>query len=229
MRRVIERAAFSLSTIDAALSLIDEVVGAPPWGMLWLRHLAAMDVTGEVTVDISNVVALTLSQRNAQTARSQGLPEVLLTPLRWWSWLVGGSLSTDADRTQMALEAYPPSEQTAVGLTEKTLTESMSALAQLGYRLPFAAALALSVNSSASRITVTRSTGRGGVLIVVELYAATDTSELNEVFSRLRESAGTRCAFATHWSDEAGCHYLEAFNDIAPSDNFAPPSAATSG
>lgn len=220
MARIIERCPVSRDAIDSAISLIDEIVGAPAWGVLWLRHLVELGVEGEVQVDVSNVLALVLQQA---TTPPTGLTEDQLVPLRWWSWLTGGTVIADGDYARLILEGYPPTDTTIVGNAEQTLTECFSAVAEFGFRLPLAVAIALSAGGDASAIKWRRTTGRRGELMVVELCAATQGTELSAVFNQLQSSAGTRVAFARSWSDPMGWHYLEAFNELAPSENYTPP------
>ena len=87
-----------------------------------------------------------------------------------------------------------------------------------------AVAVALSAKAEQSSARLSRSMGRRGELMILELCAATEGAELSAVFDQLVRSAGTRCAFARSWSDAEGWHYLEAFNEIAPSENYAGPA-----
>ncbi len=221
MGRIIESCVFSLATLEEALAMIDELTGLPRWGRLWLSHLATVGIEGAIEVDVSNVLSVILRQ---PASVEPGLSEEQLTPLRWWSWLVGGTVIADGTTARLVLEGYPPSDASVVGEAEKTVTESMASLSTFGYRLPFAVAIALSAQADKSRACLSRSVGRRGELMILELCAATEGAELSAVFDQLVRSAGPRCAFARVWNDREGWHYLEAFTELAPSENYSPPA-----
>jgi hypothetical protein len=221
---VIDRCSFDEPSLEAALSLIEEVSSLPAFGARWLRKLARDGFAGEVTVDVSNVLSLSLSRGPFGAGAAPS--EADLRPLQWWAALVRGSVLRIDDRAVLSLEAYPLTETTLVGGADVPAFDSLPALDSYGYRLPFAVAIALSSaveqRPEATWIRVTRARARGGSLDVVELAIPSASDGVREALLNLGKSAGTSVAVASVFSEGGGWGYLEAFNDEFASANYAP-------
>lgn len=224
MAAVIDRCAFDEASIEAALSLIEEVSSLPAFGARWLRKLARDGFAGEITVDVSNVLSLSLGR--GPLGSSLAPSEEDLRPLQWWAALVRGSVLRMDDRAILAIDPYPVTDTTLVGGVATPAFDALPALDAWGYRLPFAVAIALSsaVNSApeSTWVRATRSRARGGTLDLVELAIPVATDGVRESLLALAKSAGPRAAMAITFSEGAGWGYLEAFNDDFPSGNWAP-------
>ncbi|MBL8677695.1 MAG: hypothetical protein JNK05_00900 [Myxococcales bacterium] len=221
---IIDRCPFGESSVDQALSLIEEVASAPTFGARWLRKLARDGYAGEITVDVSNVLQLSLAR--GPIGYSAGPTEEDLRPLQWWAALVRGSVMRMDNGAVFAIEAYPITETTLVGGPGVNAFDALPALDQYGYRLPFAVAVALSAaveeRPNDTVVRVIRARARGGTLDVVELALPVARDGVRDALVALAKSAGTRVALAVPFGEGGGWGYLEAFNDEYPSDNFAP-------
>lgn len=224
MAAVIDRCSFDEASIEAALSLIEEVSSLPTFGARWLRKLARDGFAGEVTVDVSNVLSLSLGR--GPLAASIAPSEDDLRPLQWWAALVRGSVLRMDDRAILAIDPYPVTDTVLVGGPATPAFDALPALDAWGYRLPFAVAIALSaaVNEAPDRtwVRATRTRARGAMLDLVELSIPVATDGVRESLLALAKSAGPRAAMALVFGEGSGWGYLEAFNDEFVSGNWAP-------
>jgi hypothetical protein len=227
---VIDRCPFDEASADAALALLSELASVPTFGARWLRKLARDGFSGELTVDVSNVLSLSLSRGPS----GAGLPptEDELRPLQWWAALVKGSVLRSDDRAVLSVEPFPVVERALVDGRALSLLDALAALSAYGYRLPFAVAVALTSASAQdpveTSVRVCQLRGRGGTLDVVELAIPSASDEVRASLARLARSAGTRVALALAFREGRGWGYLEAFNDEFSSENYArPPTDST--
>jgi hypothetical protein len=220
---VIDRCAFSPATLEECLALFTDVASLPGFGRRWLQKLSRDGLTGELTVDVSNVLSLSLTNTN----RAQPAPtEDELRPLQWWAALVRGSVLRSDDRAVLSIEAYPLSETPVAEGQGAGAFDALPELDRWGYRVPFAVAVALSAAVSAcperTLVRASRASGRGGVLDVVELHVPAAGEGVGESLANLARAAGGAVAFAVAYRDGDGWGYIEGFNDEFASENFAP-------
>ncbi|MDP3277689.1 MAG: hypothetical protein Q8Q09_21075 [Deltaproteobacteria bacterium] len=217
MSTLLESHAVDRASIERVLEVIDELAGLPPFGAIWLRMITQMGMSGQLTVDVSNVVCLTLEPGSFDRLGDR------TNVLSWWAALVRGSLTVRDDRSLvLALEGFAPSTESLIDCGGATLTEGLSALSELGYALTLGVALALESANSRTDCTIsyTRTRGRGATLDALSLRIA-KTPELSPLvyLSDLAERAGKAVAAAACWEDDLAWHYLELFGERAPSDN----------
>ena len=222
MAAVIDRCAFDEVSIDAALSLIEEVSSLPSFGARWLRKLARDGFAGEITVDVSNVLSLTLAR--GPLGQSRAPSDEDLRPLQWWASLCRGSMMRMSDQAVLSIEPYPVIEDVLVGGAEVPAFDALPALDRWGYRVPFAVAVALSSvePGATSWLRAVRARARGASLDIVEIATGSTREGVRDALNSLAKSAGPRVALAMPFSESGGWGYIEAFNDTYPSDNYQP-------
>jgi hypothetical protein len=221
---IIDRCPFGESSVDDAISLIEELASLPAFGARWLRKLARDGFAGEITVDVSNVLQLELARGPVGLAVAPS--EEDLRPLQWWAALVRGSVLRLDNRAVLAIEPYPVTETLLAGGPGINAFDALPALDAYGYRLAFAFAVALSAaveaRPDATIVRATRLVGRGGQLDVVELAIPVARDGVRDSLLGLVKSAGARVAMAVPFSEGGGWGYIEAYNDEFSSENYAP-------